>query len=112
MPAYPPLPVPQKLREFLADYPECIAEIADELAHYSSKPSPLQPYDGALWAIEGAIERMAMEAAELAEQARERGDLAAAEAAEAKDLRLLHSRSFASGGELSEFIRQNWGITP
>jgi hypothetical protein len=111
MPAYPPLPVPQKLREFLADYPECIAEIADELAHYSSKPSPLQPYDGALWAIEGVIERMAMEAAELAEQARERGDLAGAEAANAKRLRFLGLLPIYSG-ELSDHIRDVWGITP
>ena len=111
MPSYPPLPVPQKLREYLADYPECIAEIEGRLARYSAKPNPVQPYDGALWAIEGVVERMAIEARELAEKARQRGDVAVTEAANTKRLQLLGLLPIYSD-ELSDHIRDVWGITP
>lgn len=114
MPPYPPIPVPQKLREFLADYPECIAEIEQRLARYSEKPDPLMPFDGALWALEGVTERMMLEARELSEQARERGDAALAEAAKAKERRLMDACQdvvgFAVG--VRQHIKDAWGITP
>ena len=114
MPPYPPIPVPQKLREFLADYPECIAEIEQRLARYSAKPSKLQPFDGALWALEGVTERMMLEARELSEQASERGDAALAEAAKAKERRLMDAASlrFRLIEGVFEHIRDVWGLTP
>lgn len=115
MPApYPPIPVPEKLREFLADYPECIAEIEQRLAHYSTKPSKLQPFDGALWALEGVTERMMLDARELAEQAQERGDLAMAASEKAKERRLMDALAlrFRLGEGVFEHIRDVWGVTP
>ncbi len=114
MPAFPPPPVPKMLEEFLADYPEVIAEIGESLKRYAEKPSILMPFDGAIWTIQAALEGMALDARDAATLAKEQGDDSAAESALAKELRLLHAGIGLVGrlGGLREHIAEVWGVTP
>lgn len=114
MSAYPPPPVPQKLRAFLADYPDAVAAIEQSLAVYAAKPNPAMPFDGAIWTIEAVLEAHALDARDAAKVAKERGDLSEAAAADAKELRLIHAAMGLVGrlDGLREHIADVWGVTP
>jgi hypothetical protein len=114
MSAYPPPPVPQKLREFLSEYPDAIAEIEQSLVRYAGKPNMAMPFDGAIWAIEAVIEGLALDAREAARSAKSNGDLSEAQALEARETRLLHARMGIIGrlDGLREHIADVWGVVP
>lgn len=72
MPPPSPPPVPQKLREMLEDYPEHICRLQEVLDYLVETPSAgVDPFDRAIWLLEGRLETFKNEA---------RKDLKAAEA--------------------------------
>ncbi|MFA1261874.1 MULTISPECIES: hypothetical protein [Xanthomonas] len=87
-----PPPVPQSLRELLADYPELIQSLQEVLDAYIKKPYILMPLEGAIWALEGRIGSFMSEAREELEAAYASGDPAAIEKAEKKDFAVGCSR--------------------
>lgn len=87
-----PPPVPQSLRELLADYPELIQSLQEVLDAYIKKPYILMPFEGAIWALEGRIGSFMSEASEELEAAYASGDPAAIERAEKKDFAVGYSR--------------------
>ncbi|WP_374012332.1 hypothetical protein [Pseudoxanthomonas koreensis] len=72
MPSAPLPPVPQKLREMLEDYPDCVQRLQESLGRYVGNPSCRDPFRGAILELQGTLEALSAEAG---------NELAAAEAA-------------------------------
>ncbi|XUP36321.1 hypothetical protein WAE31_20500 (plasmid) [Xanthomonas axonopodis pv. vasculorum] len=109
----PPVPVPQKLRKILKDYPELIQRLQQVLDAYIRKPYTLLPFDGAIWALEGRLESFISEARDEFEAAEASGDATAIEKAEKKEFLMLHASSKNGGmsdlDALWEYIEKNKG---
>ena len=87
----PPVPVPQKLRELLKDYPEHIERLQEALNTIIAKPSFGTPqFEVAIWALEGRTGTFVTEAQDELESAKLAGNPAAITAAE-KKLDLMYS---------------------
>lgn len=92
MPPLPP-PVPQRLREMLKDYPEHIARLQEVLDSMLAKPSHgVDPFDRAIWKLEGRLETFISEAREELKEAEASGDPVAIERAKAKELLMGRAR--------------------
>jgi hypothetical protein len=90
----PPPPVPQGLQEMLKDYPEHIQTLQDDLNKVVSKRHPgVDPFDVAIWMLEGALETFISEARMELKAAEASGDTVAIERAKAKELLMLRSSS-------------------
>lgn len=57
-----PPAVPLKLRELLKDYPEHIERLQEVLNEFGQPKPRLQPFDEALWALQGRLETFFLEA--------------------------------------------------
>jgi hypothetical protein len=101
MPALPPPPVPQGIRELLKDYPDHIRRLQEALSDYVQKPFRVMPLDGAIWALEGRLETFASEARKELKQVKASGDGQDIARAEEKEILMLHAGS-VSQYDLSE----------
>ena len=71
----PPVPVPQKLRELLKDYPEHIERLQEALNTIIAKPSFGTPqFEVAIWALEGRTGTFVAEAQDELERAKAGSD--------------------------------------
>ncbi len=104
MSAYPPQHVPQKLRAYLEDYPECVDRLQRALDRAFAKLLSGTPaYEQAIWALDAELLAAQADAEQEADEAKRRGDADAEKAAQAKRLRLAHA-----GGSLSSFTAELW----
>lgn len=102
MPKLPAPPVPQKLRELLEDYPECILQLQELLSEFS-KPKPrVQPSDEALWLLQDQLASFLFEAKDELTAAEASRDLAAIEKARQKKAVMLHAQARA------QWITDKW----
>lgn len=71
-----PPPVPQKLQEMLASHPELILRLQEVLVRSAerSRRVPLDPFEDAVSALEGRLEKFAAEARRELKEAEETGD--------------------------------------
>ncbi|MFZ5657085.1 MAG: hypothetical protein ACOY37_08540 [Pseudomonadota bacterium] len=87
-------PVPQRLREMLKDYPEHIQRLREVLNRIVEAPSHgVDPFDRAIWLLEGRLETFIAEAREELKAAEACGDEEAVEAAKAKEAVMFRARS-------------------
>ena len=108
MPPLSPPPVPQKLREMLADYPEHIERLQEVLNHLVETSSAgVDPFDRAIWLLEGRLETFISEARKEMKAAKIADDHAGLEKAEAKELLMLNARSLRGLHDLREYVRAN-----
>ncbi len=100
MPHLPPPPIPQTLRDMLKDYPEHIERLQEVLNTMLTKPSHgVDPFDRAIWKLEGRLETFISEA---------RGELKAAEAiGDPAVIELAKAKKFVMGS-----ARLNMGGMP
>lgn len=106
-PRFPP-PVPQKLREMLADYPEYIErlqEVLNRLVETSS--AGVDPFDRAIWLLEGRLETFISEARKEMKAAEVANDHVGMKRAEAKELLMLDARSLRGLHDLWEYVQAN-----
>jgi hypothetical protein len=97
----PPPPVPQRLREMLKDYPEHIHTLQEDLNKVASKRHPgVDPFDVAIWMLEGSLGTFISEARAELEAAQASGDAGAIERAEAKESLMFRARSGNGGMRL------------
>ncbi|PPV08960.1 hypothetical protein XBLMG947_0595 [Xanthomonas bromi] len=89
----PPVPVPQKLREILNEYPEYIQRLQCALDRYARNPDSLMPFDAAIWILEAHLDSFLSEAREELERAQASGDANAVKMAEEKERSTRHARS-------------------
>ncbi len=82
-----PPPVPQKLQEMLASHPELILRLQEVLVRSAerSRRVPLDPFEDAVSALEGRLEKFAAEARRELKEAEETGDASLIQAAAAKE---------------------------
>ncbi len=85
MPSLPPPPVPQRLREMLAEYPGHIQILQDDLIEVANKKSPTPPFERAVWTLEDALIGFVSEAKKELKDAQVTGDAEASAKAEAKE---------------------------
>ncbi len=91
-----PPPVPAKLREIFKDYPGHIARLQEALNALLADPAPgVDPFERAVWLLEGRIETFAQEARAELETAEAGGDASAIEKAQSKRV-LVSSAAFKS----------------
>lgn len=99
MPSAPPPPVPQKLREMLKDYPEHIERLEGTLNRLIEKPMHgADPFDRAIWLLEGRLETFYSEARDELAAAEASGDAEAIERAKEKKFLMGRARSKSTGG--------------
>lgn len=89
----PPPPVPAKLLELLAGYPEHIQRLKEILGEFSERKPRLQPYDEALWALEDALSAFIQEAVSELRAAEKKGDAREIELAKEKEHLMFLARS-------------------
>lgn len=84
---YPLPPVPEKLREMLVGYPELISRLQETLSRSAerSRRVPVDPFEDAISALEGRLEKFASEARRELKEAEEAGDSLLIRAAFAKE---------------------------
>ena len=93
-----PPPVPQKLRKMLKDYPEHIARLQEVLRHVVETSSDgVDPFDRAIWALEGRLDTFHSEAREELKAAEALGDAEAAARADQRE-RLMSRAGSSNGG--------------
>lgn len=110
MPQLPPPPVPQGLRSMLRDYPEHIERLQEALNAYSLKPFKLMPFDGAIWALEGRLERFCLEADAELETAKANNDPERITLAKAKQFAFSRARgNMGLLTDLQDHIRR-WAL--
>ena len=82
-----PPPVPQKLQEMLASYPDLILRLQEVLVRSAerSRRVPLDPFEDAVSALEGRLEKFAAEARRELKEAEVTGDDSLIQAAAAKE---------------------------
>lgn len=104
-----PPPVPQRLREMLKDYAEHIQKLQAALNHVAENPSTGIPViEQAIWALEDALERFALDAGKETEVAEASGDPLAVEQAAARESLMFLAASktvWVGDRELSEYFR-------
>jgi len=84
----------------LIDYPECIDRLQATLDWFAETSSAgLDPYDRAIWLLEGCLETFISEAREEIEAAKRAGDQTALEAAHKRALRMSHAGAGMGGME-------------
>ncbi len=94
----PPVPVPQKLRELLKDYPEHIERLQEVLNTIIAKPSFGTPqFEVAIWELEGETSLFISEAQEELEAEKSAGDPQSIAAAE-KKVRLMYGAASKNNG--------------
>ena len=94
MPKFAPPPVPLYLLEALKDYPELIQKIQDRLNNVVFNPFPgTEPFDEAIWAVEGVMEPAYIDASAELEATKQTGDAQAIERANQKMLVMLTASS-------------------
>ena len=85
MTALPPPPVPQGLREMLKDYPEHIERLQAALNRIMEKKmSGADPFERAIWLLEGRLETFVSEARQELRAAEESGNVDAITRAKSK----------------------------
>ena len=93
MPNLPPPPVPQKLRDMLKDYPEHIEGLQQSLNRLLEKPMHgVDPFDRAIWLLEGRLETFISEAGDELKAAEASGDAPAIQKAKDKDFAMGRAR--------------------
>lgn len=100
----PPPPVPWRLREMLQGYPGHIERLQEVLSYMLEEPAPgVDPFERAIWLLEGRLETFIFEAREELKAAVTSGDEKAVELARAKESLMLRAHS-KNGGlfDLSE----------
>ncbi len=96
MPALSPPPVPARLREMLKDYPGHIERLQEALNVLVNEPSAgIDPFERAVWLLEGRLETFAQEAGNELTHAESSGDSRAIDKAKAKQS-LMMSAGFKS----------------
>lgn len=87
MHGYPVPPVPKKLREMLVGYPDLISRLQETLSRSAetSRRIPVDPFEDAISALEGRLEKFASEARRELREAEEAGDSPLIRAAVAKE---------------------------
>lgn len=101
-------PVPKRLAELLVDYPQHIQQLQIALDRVAARPVTSTPaFELAVWAIEGALEELNVQARKELEMAGKSGDAETLAAADAK-LKLMRRAYMKQGwigdGALSEFF--------
>lgn len=104
-----PPPVPKRLREILADYPVLIERLQDVLVYSAARPNreTLNPFDSAVWMLEGQLEEFLMEARSARREAEASGNEASIFAAIEKEqlLRKAARKSqWDTDGELLKYF--------
>jgi hypothetical protein len=84
----------------LKEDPERIEQLQEDLWRYAEKPSPLMPFDGAIWVLEAGLENFIAEAHEDLKVAEASGNAVAASEARRKEDRMFLARS--SNGGMSD----------
>lgn len=98
----PPPPIPHRLRELLADYPQHIDRLQESLNSVVDGPrrvkgSPHRVFEVAIWALEGQLDAFIREAQEELEKAKASGLAAHVSRSDAKYSLMLRSRSGNAG---------------
>lgn len=95
----PPPPIPQKLREMLKDYPECLQELRKVLNDIVSDPSyGTPPFEMAVWILGDTLSDFAINAHDELQTAEASRDLKAVTKAKEKELLMYRARSGSAGG--------------
>ncbi len=104
-------PVPAALREALKNYPEYLSRLQDTLNTLIREPAPgVDPFERAVWLLDGQIEAFYHEAQSELNAARAGGDARTVEAAKAKSTLMIQAGSKASwiaDKDLSDYIRDH-----
>lgn len=96
-------PVPQRLRDMLADYPELIEALAGTLKAAAANPRGNPPYEMAIWALEDMLSQFVSDARDELEAAETGGDPQAIQRADDKLNLMFRARSPSLGlGDLDE----------
>ena len=110
MPSSPMPPVPRRLREMLAEYPEHIQMLQENLIEIAKKNSPTPAFERAVWTLEDALSDFVSEARKELESAQAAGDPEAIAKAEAKERlmsRVSWKHVWLSDEALWEYFRKN-----
>lgn len=110
MPSSPLPPVPQKLREMLAEYPGHIQILQDDLIEVANKKSPTPPFERAVWTLEDAMSGFVSAARKELKDAQATGDAEAIAKAEAKERlmsRAAWKHIWLSDDALWEYFQKN-----
>ncbi len=110
MPSSPLPPVPQRLREMLAEYPEYIQILQDDLIDVAKKKSVTPPFERTVWTLEDALSAFVSEARKELESAQAAGDPEAIAKAEAKERlmsRVSWKHVWLSDEALLEYFQRN-----
>jgi ABC-type nitrate/sulfonate/bicarbonate transport system substrate-binding protein len=87
----PPPPVPQKLREMFADYPELIQRLQEALDYYVEKALEHKPYDGAIQALLNILTELGSEARVELKAAKASGDATSIVRADKKNILIFEA---------------------
>lgn len=105
MPSMPP-PIPRKLREMLADYPEHMQRLQEALNTVVETPSKVTPpLEAAIWALESRLGAFVAEARKRLRTAVESGDADAISSATEQELLMSRARSVNGGMSDLEELR-------
>ncbi len=105
-----PAPVPQRLREMLAEYPGFIQILQDDLIEVANKKSPTPPFERAVWTLEYALSGFVSEAKKELKDAQATGDAEVIGKAEAKEQlmsRAAWKHIWLSDDSLWEYFQSN-----
>lgn len=114
MPSLPLPPVPQRLREMLAEYPGHIERLQEALNTVIEKPSKATPpFEVAIWALESRLGTFITEARDQLKAAEASGDAEAISRAKQAELLMSKARSVNGGmsdlAELWAYFEQRKG---
>jgi hypothetical protein len=114
MPSLPLPPVPQRLREMLAEYPGHIERLQEALNTVIEKPSKATPpFEVAIWVLESRLGTFITEARDQLKAAEASGDAEAVTRAKQAELLMSKARSVNGGmsdlSDLWAFFEQRKG---
>lgn len=97
----------------LREYPEHIDRLQEVLNSFVVTSSiGVDPYDRALWLLEGRLETFITEARQATRAAEATGDQAAVAAAKKKELLMLHARGIGGLADLYAYVQENMDKLP